>query len=146
MSVMIESTDELLTVLKKMDLKVKSVDELHQLLTSINASYNPDAARQKTGKLIGVAVPGIMAGAAAFATFCLLGAGSTHPTVDLTPFTVGGLGVIWGAVALVSIPAVIAGAVMTSIRRGRTMPDNPPDRPASRQEPVVTHITRELPM
>lgn len=145
MSVLIESTDELLALLKKMDLKVHSVEELRHLLASINANYNSEAARQKTGKLIGVAVPGIMAGAAAFATFFLLGAGSTLPTVDLMPFTVGGLAVIWGAVALVSVPAVIAGAVMTSIRRGRATPDNPPDRAVSRAEPVVTHITRELP-
>ncbi len=139
MSVMIESTDELLTLLKKMDLKVHSVEELRHLLTSINASYNPDAARQKTGKLISTTVPGFMAGAAAFASFMLLGSGVGSSTI-------GGLAVIWGPVALVSTVAVIAGAVMASIRRGHTMPDNPPERPASRGEPVVTHITRDLPM
>jgi anti-sigma factor RsiW len=139
MCVMIENTEELLALLKKMDLKVHSVDELHQLLASINASYNPDAARQKTGRQIGTIVPGVMAGAAAFASFMLLGSG-------LGSFTVGGLAVIWGPVALASTAAVIAGAVLASVRRGRTMSDNPPDRPASRQEPVVTHITRELPM
>ncbi len=145
MSMIIENTEELLELLKKMNLTVSSVDELRQLLTMINANYNPDAARQKTGKLIGVAVPGIMAGAAAFASFFLLGAGASHSTIDLTPYAIGGLAVIWGAVALVSIPAVIAGAVMTSVRRPHAMPDNPPDRPATRADPVITHITRELP-
>ncbi len=139
MSMMIESTDELLTLLKKMDLKVHSVEELRHLLTSINASYNPDAARQKTGKLISTTVPGFMAGAAAFTSFMLLGSGVGSSTI-------GGLAVIWGPVALVSTAAVIAGAVMASSRRGQTIPDNPPERPASRGEPVVTHITRDLPM
>jgi hypothetical protein len=139
MSVMIESTEELLALLKKMDLKVHSVDELRQLLASINASYNPEAARQKTGRQIGTVVPGVMAGAAAFASFMLLGAG-------LGSFTIGGLAVIWGPVAIVSTAAVISGAVMSSVHRGRTMPDNPPNRAATREGPVVTHITRELPM
>jgi hypothetical protein len=146
MSVMIESTEELLALLKKMDLKVHSVDELRQLLATINANYNPDAARQKTGKLLSLAVPSIMAGAAVIgSSFLLLGAGE-RPRLEVTDLTVGCLAVIWGPAALVSTAAVIAGAIMSSIRRGRTMPDNPPDRPVIREEPVVTHITRELPM
>lgn len=140
MSVMIESTDELLTLLKKMDMKVSSVEELRQLLATINANYNADAARQKTGKLIGTAVPGFMAGAAAFTSFFLFGSQTTH-TVD---YAIGGLAVIWGPVALVSTAAVIAGAVLSGARRGRTMPDSPPDRPPLRGEPVVTHITKDL--
>jgi hypothetical protein len=142
MSVMIESTDELLALLGKMNLKVTSVDELRHLLASINATYNADAARQKTGKLIGVTVPCFMAGAAALASFFLLGSTPQQHTAD---YVFGGLAMVWGAVALVSTAAVIAGAVMASGRRGQTMPDNPPDRPVSRGEPVVTHITRDLP-
>jgi hypothetical protein len=135
MSMMIESTEELLVLLKKMDLKVHSVDELRQLLATINANYNPEAARQKTGKLIGITVPGYMAGAAAFASFIL---GSTA-------MTIGGLAVVWGAVAVVSTAAVISAAIMTSIRRDQTMPNALLDRPVSRRDPVETHITRELP-
>lgn len=141
MSLMIESTDELLALIKKMDLKVQSVEELRQLLATINANYNPDAARQKTGKQIGTIVPGVMAAAAAFASFCLLTVETNHPT----SVAVGGLAVIWGPVALVSTAAVIAGAVMSSVRRSRAIPDKSPDHPASRGEPVVSHITRDLP-
>lgn len=140
MSVMIESTDELLTLLKKMNLKVSSVDELHQLLASINSHYNPDAARQKTGRLIGTVVPGFMAGAAAFASYCLLALGETVRKVDV----VGGLAVIWGPTALVCTAAVIAGAVMSGVRRGRVMPDLPSDRPALRGDPVESHIIKNL--
>ena len=141
MSLMIESTDELLQLLKKMDLKVKSVEELHQLLASINANYNPDAARQKTAKLVGTAVPGFMAGAAAFASFMLFGSQNTQTTL---PFTVGGLAIIWASMAVVSTAAVICASVMTRGGRGRAMPDNLPDRSASSGEPVVTHITKDL--
>lgn len=138
MSVTIETTDELLTVLKKMNLKVASVDELRQLLASINASYDPDAARQKTGRQIATIVPGAMAGAAAVASFMLLPDGST-------PFTLGSLAVIWGCVAVVSTAAVLAGALLSGVRRSRAMPDTSPDRPMSRVEPMGTHIIQELP-
>jgi hypothetical protein len=141
MSVTIESTDELLTLLKKMELKVKSVDELRQLLASINASYNPDAARQRTGKLIGVTVPSVMAGAAAITSYFLF---ATSAHLDSVEYTIGSLAVIWGPIALVSTAAVIAGAVLASIRRGRAMPDNVSDRPASRGQPVVSHIIKDL--
>ncbi len=79
-----------------------------------------------------------MAGAAAFVSFFLVGTG-------MTPYTVGGLALVWGAVALVSTASVIAGAVLTSLRRGRTMPDFSPEQQASAREPAVTHIIRELP-
>ncbi|HTU94107.1 MAG TPA: hypothetical protein VMF69_28775 [Gemmataceae bacterium] len=138
MSLMIESMEELLTLLKKMNLKVSSVDELHQLLASINANYNPDAARQKTGRQIGTIVPGAMAGAAAFASYWLLVGSSTD--------TAGILAVIWGPAAFVSTAAVIAAAVLSCAHRGRTMPDNAPVLPAPRGEPVVTHIIKELPI
>lgn len=137
MSVMIESMDELLVLLKKTNLKVASVDELRQLLASINATYNPEAARQKTGKLIGVTVPSVMAGSAAFVSFFLAGSG-------MTPYTVGGLALVWGAVALVSTAAVIAGALLTGVRRGRSLPEPAADRPVSSLESAMTHITREL--
>lgn len=137
MSVMIESTDELLKLLKKMNLKVSSVDELRQLLASINADYNPDAARQKTGRMIGTIVPGALAGAAAFASFILLAPPhSTH--------SIGDLAVIWGPVALASTAAVIAGAVLSGVRRSRAFSDPPSNRSASRGEPVVTSIVKEL--
>jgi hypothetical protein len=137
MSVMIESTEELLALLKKMDMKVTSVDELRHLLATVNASYNADAARQKTGKLIGTTVPGFMAGAAAFASFMLVGSSG------VSPFTIGGLGVVWGATAVVSTAAVIAGAILSGARRSPTMPIIS-DRLPARGEPAVTHITKDL--
>lgn len=137
MSVMIESMDELLTLLKKTNLKVESVEELRQLLASINANYNADAARQKTGRMIGTLVPGAMAGAAAFASYMLLGGGVTHSTV-------GSLAVIWGPVALASTVAVIAGAVLTGVRRGSASPDAPPIPSVARGQPVITNIIKDL--
>lgn len=138
MSMMIESTEELLALLKKMDLKVTSVEELQHLLATINANYNPDAARQKTGKLLGITVPGYMAGAAAFASFMLLGGG-------VSPFTVGALGVIWGSAAIVSTAAVISSAVLIGVRRGHPLPSSLSAQPPSRGEPLITNIIKELP-
>lgn len=137
MSVMIENTDELLTVLKKLGLKVSSVDELRHLLATINANYNPEVARQKTGKLIGVTVPGYMAGAAAFVSFFLVGGG-------MTSYTVGGLALIWGACAAVSVAAVIAGAILTGPHRRPAPIDRPADRPVTTSEQVMSAIGRDL--
>lgn len=142
MSVMIESTEELLALLKKMDLKVTNVEELHHLLATINADYNPDAAQQKTARQIGTVVPGAMAAAAAAASFFLLAANAPPSTTQ----AVGGLAVIWGPVALVSIASVIAAAVLTHLRRGETTQPHLADRPAPRREQVGTHIVKELPI
>ena len=132
MSVVIDNTEDLMKLLLRLNLKVSSVDELRQLLMTINANYNPDAGRQKIGKLIGTTVPGYMAGAGVAATFFTAGTG------------VGGLALIWGAVALVSTAAVISAAIITSIGRSRTLPDSPPNRSVSREGPIVTHITKDL--
>ncbi len=142
MSVMIESTDELLTVLKKLNLKVASMDELRHLLATINAHYNPETARQKTGRLVGVTVPCVMAGAAAVTSFSVLGPqGGGNLTSNSQ---VAALALAWGACALVSTAALLASFLMTSVRRGRTTADNPPERPAFPQEPAVTGITKQL--
>lgn len=140
MSLLIDSTDDLLAVIKKLNLKVASVDELRQLLATINANYNPEAARQKTGKLIGVAVPSSMATAAGVTSFFLLGMGH-----EMTPFHVGALALVWGACAVVSTAAVLASAIMTSIGRGG------PAAPEKAAEPrnlfaerLVTGITTDL--
>src|SRR6185437_12276242 len=131
-------TAELLSMLKKMNLKVASVDELQQLLATIHSNYNADAARQKTGKLLSTTVPGIMAGAGAFVSFCLVGPG-------MTPYTVGGLALVWGAVALVSTAAVIAGAILTNNRQDRTTSEGAGDRKTRFGEELLTGIRKDLP-
>jgi hypothetical protein len=138
MSVVIDNTEDLLALLKKLNVKVTSVDEVRQLLTTVNANYNPDATRQRTGKLVGMGVPGIMAGAGAAVSFFLLLPG--HP---LTPYHVGVLALVWGAVALVSTAAVLASAIMTSLRRGSTRVNVPPPEP-SPLHAALTGITNEL--
>jgi hypothetical protein len=137
MSLLIENTDELLTVVKKLNLKVASVDELRHLLAEINANYNPEAARQKTGKLIGVTVPSALAAAAAGTSFFVVATGN-----GMTPYHVAALALIWGACAFVSFGAVLASAIMTSTRRGgRVAPESTPDR----RNLFAEGITKELP-
>lgn len=141
MSLLIDSTEDLLAIVKKLNLKVSSVDEMRQLLATINANYNPEAARQKTGKLIGVTVPGYMAIAAAVTSAFLLGSGKE----EITRFHVGILAMVWSACALVSTTAVLASAIMTSIRRGdQTSPETIPARRSVFDERRGTGITNEL--
>jgi hypothetical protein len=100
---MIETTDELLDLLKKLNLKVSSVAELRHLLTTINANYNPQAARLRTAKLVAIGVPCSLGGmATAFSLFL---------TMFLRPLSddafLGALALVWGCCALVSVTALI---------------------------------------
>jgi hypothetical protein len=143
MSLLIENTEELLTVVKKLNLKVANVDELRHLLAEINANYNPEAARLKTAKLIGVAVPSAMASAAAFISlFLVLEAHGGN----MTPYHVGALALIWGACAVVSTAAVIASAILSgSCRRNASAPLSASDQRNMLGERIMTGITKELP-
>jgi len=140
MSVAIETTEDLLVLLKKLDVKVTSMDELRSLLMTINANYNPEEARQKTGKLVGITVPTSMAGAAAVTSFFLLGSGD-----GLTASHVGALALIWSTCAVVSVVALIASFLITGGRRGPTMLDKPPlGNSVTVDERVMAAIGRDL--
>ena len=138
MSVMIDNTEELLTVLKKLDVKINSVEELHHLLTTINASYDPETARQKTARQVGVAVPCSAAGAAALTSFFLVLQGT------VTTAGVAVMAVAWGAFALVSVAAVIASAIMLGKSPSPRRMDNPPPRSQNHSERGATGIVKEL--
>jgi hypothetical protein len=140
MSVMIDNTEELLTVVRKLGIKVGSLDELTRLLTTINASYNPDAARQKTGKQIGVVVPCSMISAAGVATFFIVLAMSKGTEAG----HIAGLALIWGACALVCMTAMIASALMTRRRPELSSSDNASPLPASYPQRGATGIVKEL--
>ena len=137
MSVSIDTPEELLAMLKKLNLQVANVDELRQLLATINANYNPEAARQKTGRLIGAVVPGVLAGAAALASVFLV-----RPDESLTSSHVAVLALVWGACTLVSGTAILAASIMTRIRHDnrRAITDSSARR-SSRLEALETGIT-----
>ena len=140
MSVSIDTPEELLAMLKKLNLQVANVDELRQLLATINANYNPEAARQKTGRSIGVAVPCIMAGAAACASVSLV-----RLEEGLTPAYVAVLALVWGACTLVSGTAILASSIMTRVRRDNSIAANDSSaRQPSRLEAPQTGITNHL--
>jgi hypothetical protein len=139
MSVVIDNTEDLMTLLKRLGLKVSSVDELRQLLVTINANYNPDAARARTGKLIGISVPCVMAGVAGIVSSCIAAAGH-----DLTPYHVAALASMWGVCGLVSVVALIVSFIMAGGRRGsRTFSDCPPPGQGF-SDPLETAITDRL--
>lgn len=138
MSVLIESPEELLAVLKKLNVRIENVDELRHLLTTINASYNPEAMRQKLGRQLGLTVPSVMATAAGITSFFLLGGQIPHP--------IGGLALIWGACTLVSVAGILAGAILTNGRhRSPTLPDSARTRTNALAEEWATAIRGDLP-
>jgi hypothetical protein len=127
-------------LLKQLNLKVSSVEELRQLLETINLNYNPDASRMRAAKLIGISVPCVLAGCTTGVS-CALAAPYQH----LTPYHVDALALIWGVCGLVSVVALIVSYILAGGRRGsRTAAEsNPPDQESS--DPLVTAITDHLP-
>src|SRR5262245_60035005 len=103
MSLPIESVEELKNLLKASKLSLDSVEEMKDLIVSINANYNPDAARIRAAKLVGVVVPSVALGAAGLLSFSVLPLAkqNLHPGI-----LVAMLGILWGVAGVVSIVAV----------------------------------------
>ncbi len=143
MSVMIETTEELLQLLRKLGVRVSSVDELRQLLATINAHYNPEAARTRTAKLVGISVPCALGGIAGAVSFSLVSA-AAHGSL-FAPYFVGALAVIWGTCAVVSVAALVFSLILVAGRGSRASADKPPQSKSSAvEERVVTAITHDL--
>jgi hypothetical protein len=139
MSVVIDNTDGLMKLLKQLNLKVSSVEELRQLLETINLNYNPDASRMRAAKLIGISVPCVLAGCTAGVSCTLV-----PPYQHLTPHHVDALALIWGVSGLVSVVALIVSCILVGGRRvSRTAPESNPAGQES-SDPLVTAITDHL--
>jgi hypothetical protein len=130
MSLVIESLDDLRTFLKHTGVKVSTVEEMKALMAAINANYNPDAARLRVARLLGLVVPGVTTGVAGFTSFIIVGGHG-----GLRYEGLAALCVIWGVVALVSMAAVLASAVMA--RGGR----RPPQPGGAAPQPLKTYRT-----
>ncbi|HZT79306.1 MAG TPA: hypothetical protein VFA26_03740, partial [Gemmataceae bacterium] len=112
MSLEINDIGELEKLLRKLDLKVQNLDELKSLLATVQKPEDPEQARLETIKHIGVTVPCTAAGVAGGVSFFLVFFGAAAGTIAVA----GGLAAIWGAVALVSIPAVIGAMILLRSR------------------------------
>jgi hypothetical protein len=130
MSLVIDNLDDLRTFLKHTGVKVTNVEEMKALLAAINANYNPDAARLRVARLMGLTVPSVTTGVAGLTSFFVIGGpGGLHRE------GLAALCVIWGVVALVSLGAVLASAVMA--RGGR----RPAQAPGDPSQPLKTYRT-----
>jgi hypothetical protein len=104
MSIYIETLDELRSLVRKLGIKVESTAELRELIAAVNAQSNPDRARLKTIKVIGVTAAAVPSGGAALATMILLAESAKAGGVSW-----GGLlalAIVWPAVALISTLAL----------------------------------------
>jgi hypothetical protein len=119
MSLHVESLDDLRELLKKLHLKVNSVEELRALLVTINATYNPEAARTRAAKLIGIITPCVALGVGGLLSLLLI-TGSLKPSGGQVPermnLVVVGLGITLGIAALTSMVAVV-GSLLFLYRR-----------------------------
>jgi hypothetical protein len=131
----IDTIDELKALLKASGLKVEDVDDLQGVLAAVNATYNPDAARVRVAKMIGVQVPCFLAGAVGLVSFMLvvfsdgLSKGAAYPMTALA--------VMWGACAAVSIVAVCVSVGFLVSRRGRQPEADQAAPPAPVRAPVL---------
>ena len=119
MSLVIDNVEALQTFLKHTGVKLTNVEEMKNLLAAINANYNPDAARLRIARLMGHTVPSVTTGVAGIVSVALAGNGLRHEGL-------AALCVIWGVVALVSMSAVLASAIMA---RGGRRPSQAPGAP-----------------
>jgi hypothetical protein len=104
MSIYIETLDELRSLVRKLGIKVESIAELRELIAAVNAQSNPDMARLKTLKVIGVVAAVVPPGAAALATMLLFA--ESAKTGGVTWGGLLALAIVWPAVALISTLAV----------------------------------------
>lgn len=148
MSVSIETTEELLALLKKLNVKVASVDELRNLLVTISANYNPQAARVRAAKLIALSVPCSLGVIAGIVSLCLLTT-ATQDSLIGSSF-VKAFAVLWGSCALVSVVALIFSFPLLLGRPTRVPLDTPsPGKPSTTEkrtveERVTAALTHDL--
>jgi hypothetical protein len=120
-SLHIESLDELRELLKKLNLKVSSVHELRALLLTVNATYNPVAARTRAARLIGVVTPCIALGVGGLVSLLMV-TGALKPSGGEVPermsLVVIGVAVVLGIAALVSTVAVVGSLLFLYRRQG----------------------------
>jgi hypothetical protein len=117
----IDSVRDLQKLLKACGLTVGSVAELEGLLARIRAGYDPDAARVRAARRIGTLVPGVGAVMAFLTSFYLVPISLVAPDREMGVWArvaacLGGLGIIWGLWAAVSLVAVIR---TSALLRGR---------------------------
>jgi hypothetical protein len=111
-SVLINNTEELLHLVRKLGIKVTSVEELEHLLKSINASYNPEADRIRLVRRVALSVP-IVACVFASIASCAIVSPPAHA------HEAGIIGVIWGCTALICVAALVFSLVALALRRTR---------------------------
>jgi hypothetical protein len=142
MSVNIETTEELQQLLRKLGVKISSVDELRQLLATINAHYNPEAARSRIAKLVGISVPCTLGSIAGLVSIVV--AGASHDAL-LSPYFVGAMALVWGTCALVSVAALIFSFSLVIGRGSRAATDQPPpNKLSAMDERVMSALGRDL--
>jgi formate-dependent nitrite reductase membrane component NrfD len=112
MSMQIEDLDDLKALLKTCKVTVGDIEEMKSLLAAINANYNPDAARVKVAKRMGILVPTIaFVVAGAVSVFLSSGEGIQ------SRYWLAALAVLWGVTGLVSIIATIFTSIVLLARR-----------------------------
>jgi hypothetical protein len=124
MSLHVESVEELQQLIKKLGIKVNSVDELRSLMATINACYDPDVARNRAARLVGIVVPCVALGVAGLVSIVLAGTLGTprgHAPADATLLLVA-LGIVWGVAGLTSAVAAVGSLLFLRGGRGVTIP------------------------
>ena len=128
MSLVIDNLEDLRTFLKHTGIKVSNVEEMKALLAGINANYNPDAARLRIARLMGLTVPSVTTGVAGLVSVGLAANGLRNEGL-------AAMCVIWGVVALVSMSAVLASAIVARVGR------RPTPAPGAPPQPLKTYRT-----
>jgi hypothetical protein len=132
MGLEINDINDLQKLLKRIDLKVQSIEELKALLAVVQQPRDPVTAQVETIKKIGHEVPTAVACTGGVVSFLLVFFGSGFGPVAM----VGALAIIWGAVALICVPAILSSMIL--LGRLQATPA------ARRDSPPVTDMEKRL--
>jgi hypothetical protein len=116
MSVLINNSEELLHLVRKLGIKINTVGELEQLLKTVNATYNPEADRLRLARQVGLSVPIVSCIFAALATGGIVvpglaGAAGNHQEAAVA--------VVWGVTCAVSLGALLFSLLVVLFHRNK---------------------------
>ncbi len=108
MSLIIESLDDVRNLVKRLGIKVNTIDELKDLLNAIKSQNDPEAARNRIIKNIagvGVGIPTFLA--AVVSGGLIMTMTSPNNTFFAPGFYIACLAIIWGVAGIISLASLL---------------------------------------
>jgi hypothetical protein len=114
-------------LLRQLDVKVKSVDELRSFLKDLPGGRDAEIEIAQTVRTVCVVTGSVTLGVTGLVTLALVIAFSVRPGIN-SPLLPAALGIVWGCAVLISLGTLLLGFLNVVFRR-RTAPTESPAAP-----------------